>query len=82
MPCCMAENGCEDEISTSSSHEDDKDDTCSPFFACAGCAGFVARAKALQLPELPAEKHVHYQKMEEYHTTSYDANYWQPPRPC
>ncbi len=48
VPCC-AFDGCEDEVQTEQSgHSDDQDDgcgSCSPFFACHGCSGFVVEER-------------------------------------
>ena len=80
VPCCPAD-GCADEVAqTSSGQVPLEKGTCSPFFSCAGCSGFVNVAKPIQIAGPATERTVHYEKTIAFNISSYSSSFFQPPR--
>lgn len=81
-PCCT-EDDCQDEQPTSSSKgESHEEGNCSPFFACATCAGFVQVAKPVQVPQSITARPLHHEKIIVFVTSTYYSSFFQPPRSC
>ena len=80
FPCCLDE-GCTEktELKTSQSPCDDEG-TCSPFFACATCSGFVTLACTPVMAEPPVQLPVHYERIRRSATSSFYTRFFQPPR--
>lgn len=83
IPCCDIDDCCVDQFENSPNHEKNQSEgSCSPFFACGTCAGFVELSKLIYLIQSVPEKQVHHEQVTRFHLTTYAASYWQPPRYC
>ncbi len=83
FPCCLADECNATEIATTQNEDKQQQEgTCSPFFACATCPGFVEFAKQIHIVEPVAEKQVHHESLQLYNLSAFQASYWQPPRSC
>jgi len=83
VPCCAVDDCCADHLTNTTNHDKHKNEgTCSPFFACPTCPGFVELSKALQLVEPIVEKTVHHEVIVKFNLPTYSASFWQPPRSC
>jgi hypothetical protein len=83
IPCCGFDDCCAGQLATSSNHKDHPSEgTCSPFFACATCPGFVMLSDRIQFIQPAAEKQVHHEGMVNHHLSTYVSSFWQPPRSC
>jgi hypothetical protein len=81
IPCCALDDCCADRNSSSTNHEKHGDEgTCSPFFACTTCSGFVELAAEIQIQQSIGEKPVHHEKILQLNLSTYSAFFWQPPR--
>lgn len=84
VPCCGSDDCCEVNMQ-SSDHEDKQsgEGTCSPFFACATCAGFVEVSRGIQINKLVSvKKEVFHELPGVKNLPTYSASCWQPPRNC
>jgi hypothetical protein len=82
-PCCAVDNCLFDQpISKTGKQEPvkQKEGTCSPFFSCATCAGFVHLSKPIQVPIITAQKPVHHEKVNSLITDAHPTTPFQPPR--
>ena len=80
VPCCPAD-ACADEATHAASGQIPVEKgTCSPFFNCAGCSGFVYVAKLIHIAAPATETTVHYEKAIAFNITSYSSPLFQPPR--
>jgi hypothetical protein len=83
VPCCEADGCCADQAANSASHNNhETEGTCSPFFACATCPGFVELSKPIQLTAPIVEKTVQHQSIVKFTLPAYFNSFWQPPRYC
>jgi hypothetical protein len=83
IPCCGVDDCCADQIAKSTRHEKRQTEgTCSPFFACASCSGFVELSKPIQLIQPVVEKQVHHENIVKFNLATYFSSFWQPPRFC
>lgn len=84
IPCCPADN-CGDELAASTTAHPDEETgsgTCSPFFTCGTCVGFVHQIKTLSIQtcQLPAQEH---QSLLTVHiSANFIHGFFQPPRKC
>lgn len=82
FPCCE-EATCQDEqTATSSQGETHEKGSCSPFFACATCAGFVQIAKQVSVPQPVLQRPAHPETFAVFFTSTYYPSFFQPPRSC
>src|SRR5688500_5285102 len=81
FPCCM-ETSCEDDQTACSSQKENSHakGTCSPFFACASCAGFVDVAKHPDLPQPIVQRAARFEKPSILLPSTYLSSFFQPPR--
>lgn len=83
IPCCGAADCCADQpAGTGSANEHKTEGTCSPFFACGACSGFVQLYKPVHVASLFVEKQVHYSTIPTFNLSTYSPSFWQPPRTC
>lgn len=81
IPCCQVDDCAADRITSPSKNDDRKQEgTCSPFFACATCSGFVALSKSIQITPPIAVRQVHHEQIVKSDLLSYTSSFWQPPR--
>lgn len=81
IPCCPIDTCCADQpITSSADHQDDKKGTCSPFFSCTTCPGFVQLTRQLHFVQPPVEAQVHGERVVAFNLSTYATVYWQPPR--
>ncbi|RYY93246.1 MAG: hypothetical protein EOO11_20050 [Chitinophagaceae bacterium] len=80
-PCCSFDD-CASEHASAGHEQDDKGDgSCSPFFACATCPGFVSTSKAIQLPQPPLVPGLQHAARETFTPPQpVYRSFWQPPR--
>lgn len=81
-PCCTGDEHNEDAAVANPSDAKEGDDgcSCSPFFACATCTGFVSTAKAISIPA-PAEYRLSwFEGALPRFSSAYTSTPWQPPR--
>jgi hypothetical protein len=82
IPCCLADNCCEEQITHTTNKNQKNEETCPPFFACTTCSVFVELAKPILLIQPIIEKQVHHERIVVFILPAYSASYWQPPRDC
>ena len=83
IPCCNVDNCCADQLVFAGSHDEHSTEgSCSPFFACATCPGFVQLFQPVQLVQPAKEKQVHHERIINTSLTTYCSSFWQPPRTC
>src|SRR3954447_24789143 len=83
IPCCSIDNCSADRPANTSNHQKHQNEgTCSPFFACATCPGFVELAKPIQLAKPLVEKIIYYQSILKFSLPTFSSSFWQPPRSC
>jgi hypothetical protein len=83
IPCCGVDDYCADQFAATSNHNGHQSEgTCSPFFACATCLGFVMLSDRIQFIQPVAEKQVHHEGIVNHHLSSYVSFFWQPLRSC
>jgi hypothetical protein len=83
IPCCGIDDYCADQFAATSNHNGHQSEgTCSPFFACATCPGFVMLSDRIQFIQPVAEKQVHHEGIVNHHLSRYVSFFWQPPRSC
>lgn len=83
LPCCLLDDCCVDQAALSPNENEHKEEgTCSPFFACITCAGFVEITKPLQLTVLVFHKPIHEEIEFIFIPSNYIHSFWQPPRSC
>jgi hypothetical protein len=83
VPCCGVDDCCAGQFAASSNQEKHQaEGTCSPFFACAACPGFVELVNRIQLVQPLFAKQVHHERMVNHNLTTYFSSFWQPPRSC
>lgn len=81
FPCCQVDDCAADQLTSATNEENHvPEGTCSPFFACATCPGFVELAKPIQIQQPMAVKHVHHAKIVSLLLPTYSASLLQPPR--
>jgi len=81
IPCCGVDDGCEDQFSSSTGGNDHEEEgSCSPFFSCTTCPGFVELTKPIQLIQPMFEKQVHHEWVVIFDLSAYLPSFWQPPR--
>lgn len=79
-PCCTIDDCQGDTIAKQESSKPSAEGGCSPFFSCASCPGFTTTAKTITVPA-PADCLLQYfETYINYHSSSYTASPWQPPR--
>ncbi len=84
-PCCL-EDACADEIKPAQaghcSQDQDEDDcnSCSPFFTCGACSGFVFSTAGLVLKELTLSKANLVNVYKTQFIDDFVARIWQPPK--
>jgi hypothetical protein len=61
---------------------DSKGGTCSPFFACTFCAGFVQLDKPVVVPQPTPQQSIHYESVYFFTPEEFYTFIWQPPRHC
>ena len=81
-PCCLADNCSDDPVSTQHQDEDRETGTCSPFFACGSCVGFVQLAKPILVPQPPPQRSTPHERVEPFTLSGFSSSFWQPPRSC
>jgi hypothetical protein len=83
VPCCSLDDCCTAEVAGTINHNKHKDEgTCSPFFACATCPGFIELTKPIQLNFPETENLIHHQSIVKLSLPTYSSSFWQPPRCC
>jgi hypothetical protein len=81
IPCCGVDDCCADEFAATSNHKDHQSEgTCSPFFACATCPGFVLLSDRIQIIQPVPVKQVHHEEIVNHILSTYASSFWQPPR--
>lgn len=81
IPCCGADDCCAVQPATTSDHKEHQSEgTCSPFFACATCAGFVMLSDRILFIQPIPEKQVHHERIINNNLSTYTSTFWQPPR--
>lgn len=84
-PCCSEDN-CDDEMKTeyvgnhSQDHEDNDSDTCSPFFTCGTCSGFVSTRTGVDFKEVTFVKDKIVYVYKSQFVSDFFAKIWQPPK--
>lgn len=85
VPCCSDDN-CNDEIKTeqtsnhSQDHKDSDCNTCSPFFTCGTCSGFVFTRSGVDFKEVPFIKGKFIAVYKSQFADDFFAKIWQPPK--
>jgi len=85
VPCCSEDN-CDDEKKTenpdnhSQDHKDSDRNTCSPFFTCGTCSGFIFIRTGLDFKKVPFIKNQLITVYKSQFTDGYFAKIWQPPK--
>jgi len=84
-PCCSDEN-CDDDMKKeyvdnhSQDHEDNDNDTCSPFFTCGTCSGFVFTRMEVDFKEVAFVKHIIACVYKSQFVSDFFSKIWQPPK--
>lgn len=79
-PCCSYD-ACADEAAHASSEKIPAEKgVCSPFFNCAGCAGFVHVPRYIYIAGPVEEGPSHYEQAMAFSITAYFSPFFQPPR--
>lgn len=82
-PCCIVDDCTADHAWTEQQKErPSKEGTCSPFFACASCVGFVQLSRPIAVPQPLPQLPVHYESVERFTPLILYSSFWQPPRFC
>jgi len=82
-PCCQVDECSEGEIATAQKeNEKQTEGNCSPFFACAACAGFDQMYKPIEIIQMVVENQIHHEKLVVFNFITYASSFWQPPRFC
>ncbi|MEM1136074.1 MAG: hypothetical protein AAGI07_09555 [Bacteroidota bacterium] len=85
LPCC-SDDDCNDEIKTehADNHSQDNKDndynTCSPFFTCGTCSGFVCARAEFDFKEVAFVKDKLVTVYKPHFLSDFFAKIWQPPR--
>jgi hypothetical protein len=81
-PCCKVDDCAADNIAFSKqeSGKHQTEGTCSPFFSCTSCPGFIAIEKPVQIPMPPVTVQQYGETVYTFHFPAYYASFWQPPR--
>lgn len=81
-PCCTGEEHGEDAVASAPHDTREGDDgcRCSPFFACATCAGFISTAQPLAFPAPVAYLLQYFEATVASFPSAYLPAPWQPPR--
>ncbi len=82
-PCCLVDECNDEEIATAQKeNKKQTEGNCSPFFACATCAGFIQMSNLVQIITPIIENQVHHERLVIFNLTTYSSSFWQPPRSC
>ncbi|MBA4410873.1 MAG: hypothetical protein C0397_15795 [Odoribacter sp.] len=85
-PCCSDDDNCCDEIKTehtdnhSQDHNDSDCNTCSPFFTCGTCSGFVFTRSGFNFREVPFSKSKFVAVYKSQFANDFFVKIWQPPK--
>jgi hypothetical protein len=81
-PCCdEGEQGEETAIAgKQQDHEEEDGCSCSPFYACATCPGFISTAQPIIIPAPAEYQPSWFIKDLPYFPSTYTSTPWQPPR--
>ena len=85
VPCC-SDNNCNDQIKTenadnhSQDHKDSDRNTCSPFFTCGTCSGFVFIRTRVDFKKASFIQDKLITVYKSQFTDGYIAKIWQPPK--
>lgn len=83
IPCCVFDN-CKDEPQSENSTNDEKDGSCSPFFVCSSCAGFVTLEShaliAIESVVIYDESRTSYPDYSQSFYSQICLGIWQPPK--
>lgn len=81
-PCCT-EEGQGEEVAMAGQHQGPEEEdgcSCSPFFACATCPGFISTAQSINIPAPAEYLPAWFVKDLPYFSSLYTSAPWQPPR--
>ena len=79
-PCCLFDDCANEQPLTRKDTKEKSEGACSPFFSCSTCSGFTWTPTTIQLPEPPAKKITHYERVFTDHIQVVYTSFWQPPR--
>lgn len=82
IPCCPADN-CQDESSINMTCDPDEEretGTCSPFFTCGTCAGFVQQVRMVSVTAIKNVPPIHQVRPIHSISNTYLPSLFQPPR--
>lgn len=81
-PCCTGDEHPNETVAATQHDTREGDDgcSCSPFFACATCSGFVSTAKAISIPAPAGYQISWFEGVLPRISSAYTSAPWQPPR--
>ncbi|WP_114782411.1 DUF6660 family protein [Botryobacter ruber] len=83
MPCCVAEECSEEEVTTEHADNHDSDaDLCSPFYSCAACIGFTVSSFSIAIAAPPADVSIYFVRYRQRLFSQFHQVIWQPPKIC
>jgi len=82
VPCCTIDNCAENKIELQADHEDEDDDcgSCSPFFTCTGCSGFIITLENNNLALITTFSNQQYAGYILSSIPDVHYDFWQPPK--